>query len=67
MNVITFGDEWIAYCETVSGGAGAVSSILCTISNNKRMKCAFLQLLLWAFYKLQNYNMHMNLNSHVVL
>ena len=32
MNVFTFGNEWIGYCETVSGGAGTVSSILCTIS-----------------------------------
>ena len=26
MNVITFGDETSAYCETVCGGAGAVSN-----------------------------------------
>ena len=25
MNVITFGDERVGYCETVAGGAGAVS------------------------------------------
>lgn len=26
MNTITFGDETVGYCETVAGGAGAVSS-----------------------------------------
>ena len=25
MNVITYGDEMMGYCETVAGGAGAVS------------------------------------------
>ena len=34
MNIVTFGGEKLAYCETVAGGAGAVSTRLHSIFNS---------------------------------
>ncbi len=43
MNVITFGDECMGYCETVAGGAGAVSRFWTKTTASRTLKSEFVR------------------------